>query len=83
MNVHVIAWLGFAAHQMVMNRSDIDTAFQQFAHNRIDFGLGKHEVTHDHRAILNRLEAKPATERQGRLDCNAVKRHLKSVRGMP
>jgi uncharacterized protein YbcV (DUF1398 family) len=61
---------------MVVNRSDFDAALQELAHNRIDLGLGEHQVTHDQRTVLHRLEAKSSAQRQSRLDCNAVERHL-------
>ena len=75
MNVHEKRrWI--RAHQMVVNRSNFDATLQELAHDGIDLGLGEHEVTHDQRTVVDRLEAEPSAQRQSRFDCNAVERYL-------
>ena len=58
-----------------MHRGDLEAAFEQLRHDRIDLGLQQHEVAHHHGAIMHRLERDPAAERQRRLDGDAVERH--------
>ena len=55
-----------------MDGGDRDAAGEQLRHHRIDLALGQHEVAHDHRAAIHALEGKPATERERRLDRDAV-----------
>ena len=76
MNVHVKRGR-VGAQQMIVQRGDVDAALKQLCHHRLNLGLGQHKIAHDERAIGYRLEAKPAAERQRRLDGHAVDGHLK------
>ena len=67
---------GARPQQVIVHRRDLDTAFDQLRHDGVDLGLQQHEIAHDHRAAVHRLEGHPAAEREGRLDGDAVKRHL-------
>ena len=63
------------AQQMIVYRSDLQTALDQLAHHRIDLGLHQHKVAHHHGTAMRRHECDPAAERERRLDGHAVKRH--------
>ena len=67
---------GRGAQQVVMHRRDLEAALQQLHHHRIDLGFEQNEVAHDHGAAMRRHERDPAAERQGRLDGDAVQRHV-------
>ena len=66
---------GAAAQQMIVDRGDLEAAFDQLDHHRIDFGLEQHEIAHHHGPAMRGLERDPAAERQRRLDGDAVERH--------
>src|SRR6266481_785656 len=61
---------------MVMHCGNVDAAFDQLGHNRVDLALQQHEVTHHHGHVTHRLERSPAAESECWADCNAVKRDL-------
>ena len=65
------------AQQMIVDRRNVDAAFEQLSHGRIDFGFEQDQVAHHHRFAAPRLEGGPAAERQRGFDCDAVDRHLK------
>ena len=67
----------FSAQQVIVNRGDFHPAFDQLGHDRVDFALEQHKVTHRHRHVPHRLEGDPAAERKGRPDRHAVERDLK------
>ena len=67
--------LGVRPQQVIVDRGDLKTAFDQLEHHGIDLGLEQHEVAHDHGFPVHRLERKPAAKCQRRLDGDAVERH--------
>jgi hypothetical protein len=54
--------LGICPKQMIVNGGDVDTALQQFRHDRIDFRLEQHEVAHHHCRAMRGFECDPAAE---------------------
>ena len=66
---------GAGAQQVIVHGGDLEAAFDQLEHHRIDLGLQQHEIAHDHGAAMRRLERDPAAKRQRRLDGDAVERH--------
>ena len=67
---------GRGAQQVIVDRGDLEPVLDQLGHHRVDLGFEQHEVAHDHRAAVRRLERHPAAERECRLDGHAVERHL-------
>jgi hypothetical protein len=62
-----------AAQHVVVDGRDIDPVLDQLGHDRIDFGVEQHQVAHDHRPAVRRLERRPAAQRQGRPNVDAIK----------
>ena len=75
-DVHVVR-RGIAAQHVIVDRGDLDAVFDQFGHDRIDLGIEQHEVAHDHDPAVGRLECRPAAERQGGPNSDAIERHVK------
>jgi hypothetical protein len=58
-----------------MDGGDLEAAFDQLKHDRIDLALQQHEVAHCHGTPVCRLERNPAAKCQRRLDGDAIERH--------
>ena len=63
------------AQQVIVHGGDVEAAFDQLDHDRVDFGLEQHEIAHHHGLAVHRLERHPAAEREGGLDGDPVERH--------
>ena len=49
--------------QMIVNSRDIEAAFEQLRHDRIDLGIEQNEIAHHHRFTVHGLEGDPPAER--------------------
>jgi hypothetical protein len=61
---------------MIVNRRDFEAAFDELADDRIDLVPEQDEITHHHGHVAHRLEGRPAAERKGWSDGDAVDRYL-------
>jgi hypothetical protein len=66
---------------MIVDRGDIEATFDEFGHNRLDFGFEEDEIAHHHRltahcATAHSLERNPAAERQYRFDADIIEPHV-------
>jgi hypothetical protein len=66
---------GTGTQQVVVHGGDLESAFDQLEHHRIDFGLQQNEVAHHHRFPMHRFERDPTAKSQSWLDGDAVERH--------
>ena len=66
---------GARPQQVIVHGGDLEPAFDQLEHDRIDFAFKQHEVAHHHGFAMHRFERDPAAERQRRLDGDAIERH--------
>ena len=57
---------------MIVDGGDVQPAIQQPGHDRRDFGFQQHKVAHHHGRSVRGRECDPSSERQCRLDCDAV-----------
>lgn len=74
-DVHVEG-AGARTEQMVVQRRDVDVLLFQLFHHGTDFIFGQHEVAHDHRLVPHGCEGNPRTQRQCRLEHDAVERDV-------
>ena len=65
------------AQKVVVERRDLHPALFQSRQNRVDLVLCQDEVAHHHDLIAHGLEREPQSQRQGRLDGDAIERDLK------
>ena len=65
-----------AAQQVIVHGGDFEAVLDQLGHHGVDLGFEQHEVAHDHRAVMHRLECGPAAQCQARPNGDAVERHL-------
>src|SRR4029450_3903664 len=73
-NVHIES-CRIRAQQMVMHRRNLDPAFDEFGHHRVDLRFKEKEITHDHPAAMRRFERHPTAKGQCRFDGDAVERY--------
>jgi len=75
-DVHIHG-VGCVPQQMVVERGDLDSAGDKLGHHRIHFGIGEHQIAHDHRLTpAMRYERQPGAERQRRFQGHAVEHHM-------
>ena len=66
--------LGLGPLQVVVERRDLDTAFNQLHHHRADLGFRQHEIAHHHDIVIaHGFECEPRAECQGRFELHPVK----------
>jgi len=65
---------GSGPKNVVVNGRDVQSAVQQLAHDRGNFGIKQHEVAHHHGLAVHGRESHPSSQRQGWLDGDAVQR---------
>ena len=58
--------------QMIVNSRDIEAAFEQLCHNRIDLGIEQDQIAHHYCFAMHGLEGDPSAERECRSDRHAV-----------
>ena len=64
------------AQQVIVDRGDLEPAFDHLGQHRSDLGFEQHQIAHRHHAAMGGLERDPAAERQRRLDGHAIQRDV-------
>src|SRR5215216_1201940 len=60
---------------VIVDSRDLKTVLDQLGHHRHDFALQQHQIAHRHGTAMRRLEGDPTSERQCRLDRDAIEGH--------
>ena len=66
---------------MIVDGGDIETAFPELGHDWVDLGLEQNKVAHHHGPAMRRLECNPASQRERRLDGDAVDHDVEVAAG--
>jgi hypothetical protein len=63
---------GLVAQEVIVQRRHLDAARGELCHDRVDLGLGQHEIAHHHALLAHLFEGEPAAKSKPGLQLDPV-----------